>query len=67
MGAAFFIQCSGGDLHLVIGQRSQVDGNRIPVDLHIKGEEISTFIGFAALLFNGIGIVDQGAFGIIRL
>ena len=67
MGAAFFIQCSGGNLHLVIGQRSQVDGNRVPVCFHIKGKKVSAFIGFTALFFDGVSIIDQGAFGVIRL
>ena len=67
LGAAFFIQCGGGNLHLVIGQRSQVDGNRVPVHFHIKGKKVSAFIGFTALLFDGVSIIDQGTFGVIRL
>ena len=67
MGAAFFIQCSGGNLHLVIGQRSQVDGNRVTVHFYIKGKKVSAFIGFTALFFDGVSIIDQGAFGVIRL
>ena len=65
-GSRFLYPVQWGNLHLVIGQRSQVDGNRVPVHFTSKVEGFGLH-WLHALFFDGVSIIDQGAFGVIRL
>lgn len=66
MGACGFIQGSGTDFYKVIGKGSQIHKERVFVYRDIKFQKAHAFVCSAALLLDGIGIVQQCAFGIIR-